>query len=505
MRAKRALYNVITNLILQLVAIVYGFIVPKIVIDYFGSDVNGLIASITQFLAYIALLESGFGPVVKATLYSVIAKKDHNAIANILKTAEKFFRRIAAVFILYVVILCVIFPLIIAKDDFDVVFTVSLVVIIALSTFAEYFFGITYRLFLQAEQKTYVVSIIQIMSYILSMVAVFLLALAGQNILIIKLVSGLIFIFRPILQNIYMKKKYNINLHTAQGNYPIKQKWDGLAQHIAAIIRDNTDVVVLTIFTTLAEVSIYSVYYRVISGIRRAFLTLNSSLDASFGDMIAKGEDENLRKSFSAYELIYLTAITVVFACAFLLITPFVAIYTQGVTDANYIQPLFGYLLTLSGLVFSVMIPYCSLSLTAGHFKETRIGAWVEAGTNILVSVALVIKFGLVGVAIGTVVAMTIRTIEFVYHANKYILKQSAWLSIKKMLISSVVITIVVVLTQIFYTPNPTGYLEWIFIAFVVAAIAMAMSILAYTVFCKREMVIVAKQMKKILRYNRKR
>ena len=73
MRSKKAIYNIITSIILQLIMIVYGFVVPKIIINNFGSDVNGLVSSITQFLAYITLLESGFGPVVKSALYKPIA------------------------------------------------------------------------------------------------------------------------------------------------------------------------------------------------------------------------------------------------------------------------------------------------------------------------------------------------------------------------------------------------------------------------------------------------
>ena len=58
MRSKKALYNIITNLILQFFVIIYGFIVPKMIISNYGSNVNGLISSITHFLAYISLLFS---------------------------------------------------------------------------------------------------------------------------------------------------------------------------------------------------------------------------------------------------------------------------------------------------------------------------------------------------------------------------------------------------------------------------------------------------------------
>ena len=38
----------------------------------------------------------------------------------------------------------------------------------------------------------------------------------------------------------------------------------------------------------------------------------------------------------------------------------------------------------------------------AGHFKETQLSSIIEAVLNIVLSVLLVLKFGLVGVAIGT-------------------------------------------------------------------------------------------------------
>ena len=73
------MYNIVTTLILQFVVLISGFIVPKLIIGKFGSNVNGLLSSITQFLAYISLLESGIGPVVKASLYKPIAEKDNTS------------------------------------------------------------------------------------------------------------------------------------------------------------------------------------------------------------------------------------------------------------------------------------------------------------------------------------------------------------------------------------------------------------------------------------------
>ena len=502
MRGKRALYNIISNLVLQVIIVIYGFIVPRVIIGYFGSEVNGLISSVTQFLAYITLLESGFGPVVRATLYKPIAEKNKEAIAGILRTTEKFFRRIAIIFIIYILILCCVFPMIVGSS-FDVVFTVSLVVIIGISTFAEYFFGMTYRLFLQAEQKTYVISIIQVVTYILSAIAVVALAVFGANVLIIKLVSGLIFTLRPLVQNFYVKKKYNIKLGGASKDYPIKQKWDGLAQHVAAVIHGNTDITVLTIFTNLAEVSVYAVYYLVVSGVKRIVQSFTVGIDATFGDMIAKKEDDNLRKKFSAYELLYMVLMTIIFTCTLALITPFVTVYTAGVTDADYIRPLFGYLLVASEFIWAIRAPYASLTLAAGHFKETRKGAWVEAIVNIVISVALVWKLGLVGVAIGTTVAMSIRAIEFIYHANKYVLKQSVGESVKKILIAIIAMVVAMTILNFIGLAEPISYVVWAKNAALVLTISGVVTLLLYGIFYGRELKGAMKKMGVLL--NRKK
>ena len=474
MRSKKAIYNIISNFVLQLITIAYGFIVPKIIISCFGSNINGLVSSITQFLAYIALLESGFGPVIKSVLYKPIANKDNRTIISILRTSEKFFRTIALVFLLYIFVLCFIYPVFISKD-YSWLFTVSLIVIIGISTFAEYFFGMTYKLFLQAKQKSYIVSIIQIATYVLSIICVVVLAKFEVSIHIIKLATGIVFVLRPLLQNYYVKRKYHINFKDYTDKYELKQKWDGLAQHIAAVIHSNTDITILTVFVNLAEVSVYSVYYFVIKGIKSIIQSIG--IDSSFGDMIAKKEINNLNQKFSMYEVMFFTIATIIFTSAILLITPFVSVYTKGITDVNYVRYTFGYLLVVSEYIWVIRLPYIGLTYSAGHFKETRVGAWVECFSNIVVSIILVWKYGIIGVTIGTIVAMTIRTIEFIYHANKYILARDIWESIKKIIVVVVETSIIIFICGLLPKVENISYANWIINAIIVVLVASVVTV----------------------------
>lgn len=492
MRSKKTVLNIFSSLSLQIIVIISSLIVPKLIISSFGSDVNGLVTSITQFLAYITLLESGIGPVVKAALYKPLATKNKHEIVNILKSTEKFFKTIGKIFIVYLILLFMFYPILV-NNEFNYLYTISLILIISISTFFEYFFGLTYQLFLDAKQESYVINFLRIGTYILNIIAVIILIKLNSNIHIVKLVSGMIFIIRPIITNLYVKKKNNINLEEADDNYKLEKKWDGLAQHIAAIIHGNTDITLLTLFSKLSEVSVYSVYYLIINGVKKITSSFTGGIDALFGDMLAKGENEKLSKTFNLYEIIYFSIITIFYICTLVLIVPFVSVYTKNISDVNYLRPTFAMILTLSEFVWSIRLPYSSITLAAGHFKETKIGAWVEVFTNIVISTILVIKHGIIGVAIGTLIAMIIRTIEFIYHSNKYILKRNIILTLKKIFIMLIEVLVITLICHNYINIEIINYQSWVLYGIIIFVICtMIIMIINYIVFNKESKELIA-------------
>lgn len=496
MRSKKAVYNIITSLILQAIIFLSGFVIRKLIIQEYGSDINGLIASITQFLAYITLLESGIGPVIKATLYKPISKKDINQVNNILYVSEKFFRKIAKIFLLYIVVLSIIYPIIV-KAEFGYLFTATLIIIIAISTFAEYYFGMTYKLLLQADQKAYIASIIQIIGYIFNLVFVVVLVRFNCNIHILKLITSLVFLIRPIIQNCIVKKIYKINLKDTDKDYTLKQKWDGLAQHIAAVIHGNTDVTILTFASSLKYVSIYSVYATVTTGVRLIIQSFSDGIEAMFGNMLAKDEKNNLKEKFGIYEIVFFTIVVIIYSCSFILITPFVKVYTLNITDVYYCNSIFGYLLVLGELVWAIRQPYNNLIKSAGHFKETRIGAWIEAIVNIILSVILVNKYGLVGIALGTLIAMLIRTVEFIYHVNKNILFRNILASVKKIFVLFIEFFVIIFASKYIQFFEYTSYINWGINAVCVLVLSVFISVVINILLYKNEREYLVLKIKK--------
>ena len=98
-------YTSITALMLQVTTLVCGFILPKMYLTYYGSTVNGLVSSITQFLGFIALAECGVGAVVRSAFYKPLAQKDNYDLSLIVVSSDSFFRKIALLLAIYVVVL----------------------------------------------------------------------------------------------------------------------------------------------------------------------------------------------------------------------------------------------------------------------------------------------------------------------------------------------------------------------------------------------------------------
>ena len=216
--------------------------------------------------------------------------------------------------------------------------------------------------------------------------------------------------------------------------------------------------------------------------------------------MITKGEKENLKESFKIYETFYYTLTTIVFACTIVLIVPFVKFYTMGITDANYIRPAFGVLIVLAEFMHSIRLPYSTLTLAAGHFKETKKGAWYEAIINIVISVVFVIKYGLVGVAIGTLVAMFIRTIEFMLHASKNILSRKITYALKRLLVIALqVICIVFINKLLFDSAEVVSYLTWFYYAIKVGLLAAIVILSTNFVLYKDEIKGILEKTKNVL------
>ena len=471
-REKLAKFNIYSSLLYQLVMMVSGIIVPKLLISNFGSELYGATTSIAQFLGYIALLEGGIGGIARAALYKPLAENNIIKINAVLGEIKHFFKIVGYIFIAYVLLLACGYQNISNIEALDWTATFFLVIAISISTFAQYFIGISYAVLVEAAQKSYVLNVIRIATTVLNVISIIFLINLGCNIIIVKLVSGCVFALGPVLQLIYVKKNYIIE-KTPRQKDALQNKWTGIGQHIAYFLHSHTDVVVLTIFANLLWVAVYSVYNMVIAAIQSIVSSFSTGMEALFGDMYAKKEYDLLRKTFGEYETLISCIAVFLFSTTIVLITPFIKLYTNGITDVDYIQPLFGIVLSIASVLYSMRTPYGSMVVAAGRFKETRWAPYGEAIINIVLSILLLKRWGIIGVAVGTVCAVAFRFVFYAYYVSNNIINRSIKMWYKRLGLNTAMIVCIVVLGNIAVTKiQMTNYLYWALAGILVSVIS---------------------------------
>lgn len=420
--------NAISSIILQLATIVQGLILPRLILSAFGSETNGLISSVTQFLSFISLLEGGLGAVVLAELYAPIEKEDEVKVRSILIACQNFFNKLAMAFVIYTIVLTFAYPIFIVKS-FSFEFTSSMVIILSLTTLIQYLFSITYKLYLQANQKLYIVNLVSTATIILNTISAIVIILVYPEIHVVKLVSGIIYLLQPVILKHFIEKKYQLQTISrkelrkeASKSTALRNRWSGFSQNLAHFINMNTDVALLTVFSSLGSVSVYTVYMLAINALKGIITSIGNSYQSALGKYIAEEKIDKLKTNFSQFENFFWFIGTVSFGTCYILINSFVSIYTAGIHDANYYQPVFAVIITFANMIYVIREPYRLLILAAGKFKETNFGSIAEALINLTISMLLIRKFGLIGVAIGTFVAITYRLVYFIWYLKRDIL-----------------------------------------------------------------------------------
>ena len=441
--------NISVSLLHQLITGICAIVLPRFILAQFGSEVNGLMQSVSQILSYTTLMEMGIGGVVLASLYKPLAENNTAEISNVFNTTKSFFGKISAVFVVFALVLSLVAKFVV-HSEFDFIYVSTMVIILAVNTFFNYYFGLPHQLLLKADRRLYVVQSVQIVTTVLNLSVCLVAIKMNASIHMVKLLSAFVFILNPVCYRLYIKKHYEIV--PTKEKHPLAQKKDAVIHHLAYFIHRNTDIVIISVFSTLSAVSVYSVYNSVILIIENLLNAISAGVAGTIGNRIAKGEKKSITESFELYEGVNTCLTAAIFTVAAIMILPFVRIYTLGVTDAEYIQPVFACVMLLAGVMYSIRIPYGSIISAAGHYKETRTGAILEVCLNLVISILLVKPLGISGVAIGTFVAMTYRTIYMVWYLSKNILHRPVLKFVKSFGVNMVVGIVLLCLSERFLT-----------------------------------------------------
>lgn len=465
-RKKEMLLTIVSNLSLQFVTAICGFILPPLIIKTFGSPVNGMVSSITQFIAYLNLVEAGVGGASITALYKPLAQENSEQRNAILSATAKFYNRSGIVFTILILVLAFLYPMIVGSQV-DRIQASLMVLVLGITGAAEFFLIGKYRVLLTADKKVYVISLVQMLALVLSTAAAVFIIKIGQGIVIVKLVSALIFLLRYIVIFFYVHKHYtDVDFHSKPDNQAINQSKNVLVHQIGKLIVYNSPVVIITIFCSLKDASIYAVYAMVFSAISQLLGSFCNGMQSFFGESLIVDSIDYTRKFFSKYETIFFLVEGWIYAMAYLLILPFMKIYTVDMTDAVYLQPRLAIMFIIVGVLNNLRTPANQLINAAGHFKKTQWRSIIEAIINVVFSCFITLRYGFIGVLAGSICSGIYRCTDMIVYTSRNVLLSFhlCFVTLIKILIFIVFFICQVLLIQLVHF-SVCSYFQWILLA----------------------------------------
>jgi O-antigen/teichoic acid export membrane protein len=489
-RTKAFFINSVSAAVLQIITFVSGIIVPRLFLQYYGSEINGLVTSITQFIQYFALVEAGISSASVAALFKPLANNDQEKVNGIMAATQKFYLRSGLLFVCLVLGLAFAYPFFVNTTAISRWPITYLVIIVSANRLVDFFTIGKYSSLLRADQREFVISLAGCVSTIINILLVWFLAPRGMDIVLLKLVCLSSVISRTIVIVVYSRVHYKkLNTKVEPDYKAVNTRWAALLIQLLGVVQTASPAVILTIETrNLTLVSIYTVYAIVPSGLSGVMGIFSSGLSSSFGDLLAKKQDELLKKAYTEFECMYYVINTIVYSTALIMIMPFITLYTDGIKDANYIIPLFGYLIILNAFINNLKTPQGMMIFSAGLFKETLWQTGIQAAIIIIISVATVPFIGLYGVIAGGLASNVYRCIDLAIFIPKHVTKTSIWDSFKRMLIS-IAATAIAVVPSFFIHLHPDGYLVWVLYAIVCVLYCTAINILIWLLLDRKALV----------------
>ena len=303
----------------------------------------------------------------------------------------------------------------------------------------------------------------------------------------------------PLLLHYIVKKKYQLLTNVEPEPSAFDTRRDVMAHSIANSVHAYTDIFLLTLFSSPQIVSVYSVYSLPLNGLTKMQAVFTTGLEGAFGTLWAGNEKERFKKNFETYEYVMYCFVAVVFACAAILLLPFIRIYTKGIHDANYILPIYAVLAVVTQGMFCLRTPYITAVQAAGKYKETKKGAYFEAGFNLCISLLLVPKYGLIGVTLGTLLANIIRTIQFAIFLSDHLLYRKKTELIKRFIWLCGNIVIIIVFWNYIDFPMAQDWSTWLIGGGVSFLISLLTVFIMSIIFFRKEVINVYQIIKGIL------
>ena len=500
MRSKNTLKNMIASLSYEIMLIIFGLIAPKLIIDTYGSEVNGLSSTVHQILQILNLLQAGAVGASIFQMFKPVADKDYKKISIVLDASRKYFWKIGSVFLLLMFIIAPVMSLS-TESDISVWEQILAFIILGLNGAFYFFFTSWFDILFSSHQKRFVLSIASIIDKLVYYGLLFAVIFMKLHFCWMYVVAMIGTISKIVYLYVIYKKEYKPKLVKVEKGtkFKIANKGYLLCNQIATQSVDSLPTVLITAMHGLKFASVYAVYNLVQTTIKMVVRTVQLSVSEVFGNLVVSEDRGKVTTVYNLLEFVFFIAAIVLCSCAMFLFMPFISLYSRGF-DISYIYPVLAVVIVSYDLFYCMYMPCYTLTNVLGYYKETYLVAVIGAAVSAVIAVGM----GFVDwtlVMLGPVFYYAISLVVRTYIAKKKV----EWFGVGRFLRRIFVVMLSIVLSYlasqyVYSNGYAAGWIDWIIHAFVCGISVLVFVGIYVLIFERKELKLVLKYAKVVLK-----
>lgn len=423
MRTKYSIRNSITMFISNIITFLLLFIGQSVFIKILGIEYNGLNGLFNNVLTILNLFELGIGSSITYNLYKYLKNNDKETIKSIMYFYKKSYNLIALIIFIVGIVITPFLKFIIKETTLDInIYIVYILYLI--STVSTYLISYKRNL-LFADQKSYVINIINIMSVVVLNVFQILVIYITKNYYLYLIIKIICSVLENIVINMYVNKSYPYILDKQIRPLDNDIK-DSIISRVKALIihkisgavTNGTDNIIISTFLGIATVGLYTNYFYIITSVKKLFSNIINSTGASVGNLLVDNNKENNYKVFKNIRFLNLWISIFTSCCLLILIKPFIILWIGKkylLNDLVLIVLIINYFQTMMRSTYSVFKD------SAGIWIEDKYVPIIQLSINLISSIILLKIFGLAGVFMGTIISSLVL---WLYSYPKFVYKK---------------------------------------------------------------------------------
>ncbi|MDP0492693.1 MAG: oligosaccharide flippase family protein [Fusobacterium sp. JB021] len=477
---KKVYKGMLINFICTFIPCIISFIVNKYFVEFMGIEYLGLMRLFTQLLAYLGIVEMGLGSASAYSLYKPLAEKDYRRLNIVISTISSLYKKIAF-FILIMGLVLVPFLKFFIKDINITNMIILYWILYLTNTVLNYLF-IKYNILFTANQEYNFVRVVQASTRILSQILKIYVILRYKSFLLfiscILLETGI----QYLLFKKYYNKNYSFIKKTKIRDKIIVKNLKNLFFHrIGELVVFNTDLILISKFISLKTVGVYASYRMLIKLLKMSLNVITGVLSPMIGRFVAIHSDEENFNLWKKINIVYVFMGVIGTYCFYELSTDFVIIWI-GKENTFIKETVF--LLSVNLYIIFIRCITEKFKNSYGFFDDIQLPI-LESILNFSVSLILVIKIGLNGVIIGTIVSdifviLILKPILVFKRCFKKSIGCYARLYLNYIFLSIISILLVSNIVNKYFDKNISDFYDWTLKGFEIFILTTIISLLIF-------------------------